>query len=103
MFLEEKKGENIVLLDINEVSDFTDYFVICSGSSERMIKALADDTVRNMRNIHKIRGRSEGESQNGWILVDFDSVILHILSPEKRNYYKLEELWSEGKVLLHLQ
>ena len=103
MFLEEKKGEDIVLLDIIEVSDFTDYFVICSGTSERMIHVLAEDTLRNMRKTRNIHAKSEGESRDGWVLVDFDSVVLHVMSPEKRNYYKLEDLWSEGKVLLHLQ
>ena len=103
MFLEEKKGDDIILLDIIEVSDFTDYFVICSGTSERMIHVLAEDTLRNMRKAHNIHAKSEGESRDGWVLVDFDSVVLHVMSPEKRNYYKLEELWSEGKVLLHLQ
>ena len=52
---------------------------------------------------HGIRGRTEGTSNDGWMLADFGNVILHVFSPAQRDYYRLEELWSEGKVLLHLQ
>ena len=101
--LEEKKGEDILLLDISEVSDFSDYFVICSGTSERMIEALASDIVKHLRNKNKVRGKVEGLPQDGWILVDYGPVLMHIFSPEKRTFYNLEELWSDGQVLLHLQ
>lgn len=68
-----------------------------------MIQALADAVVEWMRHHHHYKGRLEGEGIDGWILVDFGDVILHIFAPEKRAYYNLEELWSAGKVLLHLQ
>jgi ribosome-associated protein len=101
--LEEKKGEDIILLDIRELSDFADYFVICSGTSDRMLAALADQVLDHMRSNHHVRGRKEGEAQEGWILVDYGDVILHLFSPDRRDYYRLEELWSDGKVLLRLQ
>jgi len=91
------------LLDIHGISDFTDYFVICSGTSERMLEALADDVMRQMRNQNQIRGREEGLPHDGWILVDYGGVILHLFSHTKRDYYRLEDLWGEGKILLHLQ
>jgi ribosome-associated protein len=91
------------LLDISEVSDFSDYFVICSGTSERMIEALANDITKHLRNNNKIRGTVEGLPQDGWILVDYGPVLMHIFSPERRIFYNLEELWSDGQVLLHLQ
>lgn len=91
------------MLDIHGISDFTDYFVICSGTSERMLEALADDVMRQMRNQNKIRGRVEGLPQDGWILVDYGGVILHLFSHTRRDYYRLEDLWGEGKILLHLQ
>lgn len=71
-----------------------------------MLQALADaamDQVRMDYNEYSIRGRKEGLSENGWVLVDFGDVILHLFSPERREYYQLEELWSQGKVLLRLQ
>jgi ribosome-associated protein len=74
--LEEKKGEDITLLDLLGVASFTDYFVICTCSSER---------------------------SSGWILVDYGGVILHLMSPATRDYYRLEELWQAGKVLLRVQ
>jgi ribosome-associated protein len=101
--LEEKKGEDIVLLDIQELADFADYFLICSGTSDRMLKALADDVREQIRNKYHLRGRMEGIPQDGWILLDYGDVILHLFSPDRRNYYRLEELWGEGKVLLRLQ
>jgi ribosome-associated protein len=68
-----------------------------------MLQALVDEVLRSLRNQHSIRGRVEGEAQDGWMLVDFGDVILHMFSPDRRDYYNLEELWGEGKVLLHLQ
>jgi ribosome-associated protein len=101
--LEEKKGEDIILIDIHEISDFADYFVICSGTSDRMLKALADDVSERLRNEMKIHARIEGESDSGWILVDLGNIIVHLFSPDRRDYYRLEDLWSKGKVLLRLQ
>ncbi len=101
--LEEKKGENILLLDIHEFSDFTDFFVICSGTSDRMLKALADATIELVHERYDIKGHVEGQPQDGWLLIDYGDVILHLFSPERRNYYRLEELWGQGKTLLRLQ
>jgi len=101
--LEEKKGENITILDIEEIAIFAEYFVICSGTSNRMIQSLLDSAMDGVKKKHGIRGRTEGTSNDGWMLADFGNVILHVFSPAQRDYYRLEELWSEGKVLLHLQ
>lgn len=101
--LEEKKGEDILLLDIRGLASFADFFVICSGTSDRMLTALGEAALEKVKSQHQLRGRSEGEAREGWVLVDFGDVILHLFSPDRRNYYRLEELWSSGKVLLHLQ
>jgi ribosome-associated protein len=101
--LEEKKGEDIILIDIHDISDFTDYFVITTGTSDRMLAALADAVRDEMRSRYDLRGRLEGEPQDGWLLNDFGEIIVHIFSPDRRAYYRLEELWSTGKVLLRLQ
>ena len=90
-------------MDIRELADFADYFVICSGTSDRMLQALADDAQEKIRDSYRLRGRVEGQAQDGWILLDFGDVILHLFSPDRRNYYRLEELWGEGKILLRLQ
>lgn len=91
------------MLDIHEISDFTDYFVISTGTSDRMLQALAEGVVDQIRDKYHVRGRVEGEPQDGWLLVDYGDVIVHLLSPERRDYYDLEALWGEGKVLLRLQ
>jgi len=101
--LEEKKGEDILLLDLQGVTPFTDYFVICTGTSNRMLKALIHTTMDEVREKHSLRTRVEGTEQDGWMLVDFGDVVLHLFSPLQRSYYNLEQLWSEGKVVLHLQ
>lgn len=101
--LEEKKGEDIVLLDIREIAVFADYFIICSGTSGRMLDALSDSAEERVREQFKVHARVEGSPGDGWLLVDFGDVILHLFSPERRGYYRLEDLWAKGKVLLHLQ
>jgi ribosome-associated protein len=68
-----------------------------------MLHALADDLVDKMRQLQKLRGRIEGQAQDGWILIDFGDVIVHMFSPDRRDYYRLEDLWAKGKVLLRLQ
>jgi ribosome-associated protein len=101
--LEEKIGENILLLDIREVAVIADFFVICTGTSDRMLKALADAVLEAIQKDTHRKGRLEGEPSDGWILVDYGDVVVHLMSPERRNYYRLEDLWSNGKVVLRLQ
>ncbi len=90
-------------MDIREVSDFADYFVICSGTSDRMLQALADQLVDDLRNNHIARGKMEGEAREGWILLDYGNIVVHLFSPDRRDYYRLEDLWAKGKILLRLQ
>jgi ribosome-associated protein len=104
--IEDKKGENIVLLDISKQSAFADYFVIANGSSERQLKALAeavsavsDQTVKRRQILKRIDDQAEG----GWVLVDLGDVVVHLFSSDQRKHYALEQLWSEGKVLLRVQ
>ena len=101
--LEEKKAEEILLLDLRGVAAFTDYFVICNGTSNRMIKALMDAALEEIRKAYKVKTRVEGEPEGGWLLADYGNVILHVFSEEQREFYNLEELWSEGQVLVHMQ
>jgi ribosome-associated protein len=101
--LDEKKGEDILLMDVQKVLSFTDYFVFCSGTSDRMLDALAKVVREEVKKEFKILSNPEGASGNGWVLLDLGDVIVHLFSPEKRDYYRLEELWNEGKVLVKLQ
>jgi ribosome-associated protein len=101
--LEEKKAEDILLMDLTDIAPFTDYFVICTGTSERMLKALIQAALDEVREQHGMKTRVEGETLDGWLLADFGDIVLHVFSLDQREYYSLDELWHEGKVLLHLQ
>jgi ribosome-associated protein len=91
------------LLDLKDIASFTDYFVLCNGTSDRMLDALAKAVVDDLRAQYKKKGRLEGEARDGWLVVDYGDVVVHLFSPDQRAYYQLEELWSEGKVLLRVQ
>ena len=82
---------------------FADFFVICSGTSDRMLNALANSVIELLHQVYHLSVTKEGEARDGWMLVDAGDIIVHIFSPEQRNYYKLEDLWSQGKILLHVQ
>ena len=101
--LEERKGENILLMDLAAVCTFTDLFVICTAGSERTLKALSTEVKRRVELEHETDPyHIEGNPSSGWVLLDYGSVILHLFSQKLRDYYKLEQLWSEGKVLLRM-
>lgn len=68
-----------------------------------MLNALADEVLEMARETYKLKGRVEGRPEDGWILVDYGDVVVHLFSPDRREYYRLEELWAKGKVLLRLQ
>ncbi len=100
----DKKGNNILLLDIREKAVFSDYFILCNGENPRQIKALVDAVVENAKKKAGMRPWGlEGDPDTGWVLVDFGGVIIHLFSPEKRDYYNLEELWSDAHVVLRMQ
>lgn len=101
--LEDKKGEDILLLDLKDIAPVGDYFVICSGSSDRTITGLMDAVVEETRDKFQLKPRLEGRPSEGWLLADFGSVIVHVFSNSQRDYYRLEDLWSDAKVLLHVQ
>jgi ribosome-associated protein len=101
--LEDKKGEDILLMDIQQISSFADFFIICSGTSDRMLSSLAQSVRESAKQDYSIIAAIEGEAIDGWLVVDLGDVVVHLFSPEQRAYYGLEELWEHGKVLLRLQ
>ena len=97
-------AEDILLLDISELSPFSDFFLFCNGTSERQLKALASSVRLEVKKELGILPRNvEGEPFSGWVLLDYVDLVVHIFSPELRAYYDLEDLWKEGKVLLRMQ
>jgi ribosome-associated protein len=90
-------------LDVSEITSFTDYFIICTGSSNRMLKALADGILEGTKAEYKKKNRLEGSPRAGWIVLDYGDIVVHLFHDELRRYYNLEELWKEGKIVLRLQ
>lgn len=100
----EKKGVDILLLDIRDEAIFTDYFLICNGENDRQIKALVDSISDDAKKKADIRPwGTEGEPSSGWVLMDYGDLIVHLFSPEKRSFYNLEQLWNNSHVILRLQ
>ena len=100
---EDKKAADIVALDLSPLTTMADYFVICSGGSERQLDAIADAIVETLRD-ERVRpiGR-EGVAASHWVLLDYGSVVVHIFTPPERDYYGLEKHWSEARTILQVQ
>lgn len=100
----DKKGSNIALLDIRDQSVFADYFLICNGENDRQLRALANSVSQDAKEKAQINSKGfEGNPENGWVLLDFGDLIVHVFSPNKRNYYDLESLWEDAHVVLRMQ
>ncbi|HEY8134509.1 MAG TPA: ribosome silencing factor [Candidatus Limnocylindrales bacterium] len=100
---EDKKASDIVLLEIGGLTTLADYFVICSGQSERQLGAIVDGIASALRDEGiKPVGR-EGKANAHWLLIDFGSVIVHVMAPPERDFYQLEKLWADAPLLLRLQ
>jgi ribosome-associated protein len=99
----DQKGENILLLDIQELSILADYFVIASTTSDRQAKAILDDVRTKVKQAFDVRLlHIEGEPATGWVLIDYGDVVVHLFSQEVREYYDLEGLWKEGRVVVRM-
>jgi ribosome-associated protein len=96
---EEKKAQDIRVLDLTGVSSFTDFFVICTGSSAKQNQAISDEVAFRMKKRGELPLSVEGYSQADWVLTDYGDVVVHALTPKARAYYDLERLWREGKTV----
>ena len=99
----EKKGSDVTLLDIRPISMIADYFVICSGTSERQVQAIVEEVVDKIKAVDIRPLHVEGAPSSGWVLMDYGSVIVHIFAPAAREYYQLEKLWSKAKTVVRIQ
>ena len=96
--LTERQAENIVMLDVSQVSTFCDYFVIATAQNARHMTALLNMFDKDLANAGIDPLRQEGDSDSGWVLVDFGPVLAHLFTEEAREYYDLEGLWSRAGV-----
>ncbi len=99
----DKQAADIVLLDARKVCSFADYFVICTGETERQIRAILDEVEHNLKKEGVLPSHREGTVDSGWLLLDYGSVIVHIFATMERDYYQLDKLWSEANLLLRIQ
>ena len=99
----DRKAADIVLLSVAELTTLTDYFVICSGGSERQLGAIADGIVEGTKAEGTRPIGREGAANAHWLLIDYGSVIVHVMAWPERDFYALEKLWSEAPLLLRVQ
>ena len=96
-FAADRKAIDIVQLDLRSIIGYTDYFVICTGRTERQTRAIHDAIHEGMKSVYgRLPRRVEGLPGARWILMDYLDVVVHVFTPEKREYYRLEQLWGEA-------
>ena len=99
----DKQAIDIALLDARGVCSFADYFVICSGETGRQIRTIYDEVGQALKKEGILPHHREGALDSGWLLLDFGDVIVHIFAPFEREYYRLEELWSQAIPVVRIQ
>ncbi|NIP23438.1 MAG: ribosome silencing factor [Phycisphaerae bacterium] len=100
----DKKGSDILLLDLRDEAIFTDYFLICNGESKRQLQTLADSISEDAKAKADVKPwGKEGEPESGWMLIDYGDLIVHLFHPDTRHYYDLEDLWQNAHVVLRMQ
>ena len=94
---DDKKAEDIVVLDVRKVSSITDYFVVATGTSEPHLRAIVDEITENLEKKHGVRPRArDGFLQTAWVVLDYFDVIVHVMRGDVREHYKLEDLWGDA-------
>lgn len=94
--MEDKKAEEITVLDVRDLTAFTNYFVVCTGESEPQLRTISKTIEEKLSSAGIRPHHLEGRSENGWILMDYDDFVVHIFSREKRTFYDLERLWADA-------
>ena len=97
--LNDKKGIDVIVLDISDLSAYADFLVIASGNNERHIDSLVDDVEEKLAKEGIIPKNIEGRAISGWILMDYGDIIVNVLTKEQRLYYNIELLWSDGRLV----
>ncbi len=93
-----KKATDVVILDIKKLTTMTDYFVICSASSNTQVRAIADEIIDEMKEIDELHVQCEGYTEGSWVIIDLFNIVVHIFQVDARNYYDIEKLWEDAKI-----
>ena len=94
-----KKAQDILILDVADLINITDFFVICSGSNDRQVATITDEVLKQMRDAGFKPYRIEGERDRRWVLIDFLDIVVHVFSSADREFYELERLWKDAPVV----
>jgi len=99
----DKKGENIVSLDLKKIPEaVSDFFIICQANNNNQLRAIADNIEKEVKeNCDEMPFKHEGRQAEQWILIDYVDIVVHIMLPEPRKFYRLEELWSDASSMEH--
>lgn len=97
--LEDKKGEDIKVIDISEISILADYFIIASGNNKNQVQALCDNVEECLGKMGVIQKQCEGYDNGNWILADYRDIVIHIFDRDNRLFYDLERIWRDGKLI----
>ena len=97
--LDSKKASDLKLIKIGGISVLADYFVIATGGSSTHVKALADEVEFRLKELGAGSPRTEGYRSNTWILLDYNSVVVHVFTEESRSFYDLDKLWRDGEII----
>jgi ribosome-associated protein len=98
--IDNKKGDEIVVLDVSQISSFTDYFVLCQGYNQKQNQAICDEVVSVLKKEEQlVPSHIEGYQEGEWILLDYFGFVVHIFSQKARQFYKLEKLWGDAVAL----
>ena len=97
--LEDKKGEDIKIIDIHEISTLADYFLIASGTNTSQVQAMTDNVEEVLGRVGYECRQIEGYQSAGWILMDYGDIIVHVFNREDRLFYDLERIWRDGKIM----
>ena len=97
--LDDKKAEEITIIDISEVSILADYFIIASGNNRNQVQAMADNVEEELGKAGYVSKQVEGYQTANWILLDYKDIIIHVFDRENRAFYDLERIWRDGKVI----
>ena len=93
----------MVVLDVRTSCSFADYFVVCTGDNDRQLNAIWDAVLDTLKARGVVPLHKEGPTGSGWLLADFGAVVVHIFAPAEREYYQLEELWTDAVPVLRIQ
>jgi ribosome-associated protein len=94
--VDDKLGEEIVVLDMRNLVSYTDFLILATARNERLAKAIHDDVYHQLKREGRLPGRAEGVQEARWVLLDYLDCVLHVFVPEAREHYRLEQLWGEA-------